>query len=199
MGNERRPEVTGLLGGSYNPIHIGHLALASYLTQWNYVDTVWLTLTPLNPLKDSRGMLPDLKRLDMISIALQGLSRIESCDIELTMPKPNYTINTLDLLSKRYPHRRFKLVIGADNWKIFDRWRDHQRILDEYGVIVYPRPGYPVGNRLVDGMEYVEAPMVDISSTFVRDAIARDKDMTCFLPPGVAKYIADNRLYVKDK
>ncbi|MDE6541182.1 MAG: nicotinate-nucleotide adenylyltransferase [Muribaculaceae bacterium] len=188
-------ETIGLLGGSFNPVHAGHMMLAAYLTQWGVVDKVWLTLSPRNPLKDPAALLPDTKRLAMLAIATKGVARVETCDIELSMPQPSYTINTLDLLARRYPAKRFRLIIGSDNWRIFDQWRDAQRILDDYGVLVYPRPGYPIESGHVDGMEVVHPMMVDISSTQVRDAIARGRDMTCFLPPGVYKYIADNKLY----
>lgn len=188
-------ETIGILGGSFNPIHMGHLMVAEYLIEWGYVDKVWLTLSPLNPLKDAAGLLPDLKRLAMMTLATKGSTDIEPCDIELSMPRPSYTIDTLDLLSKRHKSKRFKLIIGSDNWKIFDQWRDHQRLLDDYGVIVYPRPGYPIDSVYVDGMEVVKAPTVNISSTFVRNAVARNKDVTYFLPPGVFKYIRDNKLY----
>ncbi len=190
-------ETIGLLGGSFNPVHSGHMMLASYLTQWGYVDKVWLTLSPRNPLKDPAGLLPDTRRLAMLTIATKGADRIATCDIELSMPRPNYTINTLDLLARRYPTKRFKLVIGSDNWQIFDRWREAERILEDYGVIVYPRPGFPVDDPNVDGMELVSPITADISSTQVRDAIARGRDMTYFLPPGVYKYIVDNKLYKK--
>lgn len=189
-------ETIGLLGGSFNPVHCGHMMLAAYLTQWDIVDRVWLMLSPRNPLKNPLGLIPDTRRLAMLSIATRGVERVDTCDIELSMPLPSYTINTLDLLASRYPGRRFKLVIGSDNWQVFDRWRDWQRILDEYGVIVYPRPGYPVENH-VDGMETIAPITVNLSSTQVRDAIARGRDMSCFLPPGVYKYIVDNKLYTK--
>ncbi|MDE7459203.1 MAG: nicotinate-nucleotide adenylyltransferase [Muribaculaceae bacterium] len=189
-------EIVGILGGSFNPVHIGHMMLAQYLTQWKYVDRVWLTLSPLNPLKEAAGLIPDMKRLAMITLATKGAVDIETCDIELSMPRPSYTIDTLDLLSKRHKNKRFKLIIGSDNWRIFDKWREHQRILDEYGVLVYPRPGYPIDSVYVDGMEVIEAPTVNISSTFVRDAIIRGRDVSYFLPAGVYKYIRDNRLYM---
>lgn len=185
----------GILGGSFNPVHSGHLMLASFLSQWGYVDKVWLTLSPRNPLKDPGELLPDLKRLDMLNIATRGATDIDICDIELTMPKPSYTINTLDLLASRYPDYRFKLIIGSDNWRIFDRWSQPQRILDDYGVLVYIRPGYPVERDHIAGLEVVHAPMVDISSTFIRQAIARGRDLRYFLPPGVAEYIKENNLY----
>lgn len=189
-------ETIGLLGGSFNPVHCGHMMLAAYLTQWDIVDRVWLMLSPRNPLKNPLGLIPDTRRLAMLSIATRGVERVDTCDIELSMPLPSYTINTLDLLASRYPGRRFKLVIGSDNWQVFDQWRDWQRILDEYGVIVYPRPGYPVEGH-VDGMETIAPITVNLSSTQVRDAIVRGRDMSCFLPPGVYKYIVDNKLYTK--
>lgn len=189
-------ETIGLLGGSFNPVHNGHMMLAAYLTQWDIVDKVWLMLSPRNPLKNPLGLIPDTRRLAMLTMATRGVERVATCDIELSMPVPSYTIDTLDLLASRYPSRRFKLVIGSDNWQVFDQWREGQRILDEYGVIVYPRPGYPVEGH-VDGMETVNPITVNISSTQVRDAIRRGRDMTCFLPPGVYKYIMDNKLYTK--
>ena len=172
-------ETVGILGGSFNPVHIGHMVLASYLTQWGYVDRIWLTLSPRNPLKDPGELLPDL----------------DICDVELSMPKPSYTIRTLDLLRERYPDLRFKLVIGSDNWRIFDQWREAQRILDDYGVIVYLRPGYPVEDEHIIGLEVAHAPMIDLSSTMIRNALAKGRNMNYFLPAGVYKYIVDNKLY----
>ena len=189
----------GILGGSFNPVHAGHMMLASYLSQWGYVDEVWLTLSPRNPLKEPGDLLPDMKRLSMLNIAVKGATKIDICDIELTMPKPSYTINTLELLRERYPDYKFKLIIGSDNWRIFDQWRDAQRILDEFGVIVYLRPGYPVEQRHIVGLAVVDAPMMNVSSTFIRDAIARGRNMNYFLPAGVYKYIIDNKLYQNRK
>ncbi len=188
-------QTVGILGGSFNPVHIGHIILASYMVQWGYVDKVWLTLSPQNPLKDQRGMIPDIKRLAMLTIATRSVKDIEICDIELAMPRPSYTINTLDALTRLHPSKKFKLIIGSDNWRIFNQWRDADRILDEYGVIVYPRPGYPIERMAVDGMEVAHAPMLDLSSTFIRSAIAQGKNCNVFLPHGVFKYIVDNKYY----
>lgn len=193
-------QTIGILGGSFNPVHLGHLMLASYLTQWGYADQVWLTLSPQNPLKSPDSLIPDLKRLTMLNLAIKGAKKIDVCDIELTMPTPSYTVNTLDLLARRYPDKRFRLIIGSDNWAIFDRWHEYRRILDTYGVIVYPRPGYPISReevRATLGVTLVDAPTVNISSTFVRKAIAEGRDMGYFLPSGVAKYITDHKLYIK--
>lgn len=188
----------GILGGSFNPVHIGHMILASYLSQWGYVDEVWLTLSPRNPLKDPSELIPDLRRLAMLNIAVKGSDNIDICDIELSMPRPSYTIRTLELLRERNPDKKFKLIIGSDNWRNFDRWREPQKILDEFGVIVYLRPGYPVAKSNVEGLEIANAPLLDISSTFVRQAISRGRDMNYFLPAGVYKYIKDNKLYVPE-
>lgn len=188
-------ERIGLLGGSFNPVHIGHLMLASFLAQWGYVDKVWLCLSPLNPLKDASQLISDSHRLEMLRLATESVPSVEVCDIELSMPRPSYTINTLEALRERFTDKDFQLVIGSDNWLIFDKWRDSQRILDEFGVIVYPRPGFPIEDSSCPGMKRVDAPMVDLSSTFVREALAQGRDMNIFLPPGVYNYIVDNNLY----
>lgn len=190
-------QVIGILGGSFNPVHIGHLMLASYLSQFGRLDAVWLTLSPLNPLKAaSNELLPDMQRLKMLQIATAEAHGVGVCDIELSMPRPSFTIDTLRLLARRYPRRRFKLIIGSDNWRIFDKWRDYEAILDEFGVIVYPRPGYEIGTPIYESRaEFVNAPMTNLSSTFVRHALAKGGDMNFFLPPGVYRYILDNGLY----
>ena len=195
MGTTER---IGILGGSFKPVHIGHLMIASYLVQWKIVDKVWLNLSPNNPLKDPNGLITDMKRLEMLRIACADMPGLEICDIELTMPRPSYTINTLRLLAKRYPNKRFKLIVGSDNWNAFDQWREGDEILDDYGVIVYPRPGKEVRNKYVDGMDLVQAPSIDLSSTFIRAAIAKGKDMRVYLPNGVYEYIVENQLYKKE-
>jgi len=185
-----------LLGGSFNPVHIGHMVLASYIKQFMGFDEVWLMLSPLNPLKaNTSELIPDIVRLKMLDIAIGDARGIVVNDIELSMPRPSYTINTLRYLSKKYPKHDFKLVIGADNWKIFSQWKDHEDILDDYGVLVYPRPGYPVGTVYDDRVEVIYAPTVDISSTFIRKSIANGKDLNYFLPAGVFDYIKANKLY----
>lgn len=188
-------ECVGIFGGSFNPVHVGHMMLASYLVQYTSLDRVWLTLSPHNPLKQSDALIPDMQRLAMLELAVKDTDGIEICDVELSMPRPSYTINTLDLLKQRYPHKEFRLIIGSDNWNIFGKWKDHERILSDYGVIVYPRQGYPVENISVDGVEFVDAPMFTVSSTFIRDAVKNGCDMNFFLPQGVYKYIMTNKLY----
>lgn len=186
----------GIFGGSFNPVHIGHLMLASYMQQFGGFDEVWLMLSPLNPLKSNpEELIPDITRLRMLELAIGDTPGIAVNDIELSMPRPSYTINTLRYLSKRYPRHNFKLIIGSDNWKRFGEWKESEEIIENYGVVIYPRPGYPVGTIYDAGVEVVNAPVADISSTFIRRGIARGKDMRFFLPQGVYDYIKTHQLY----
>ncbi len=187
----------GILGGSFNPIHIGHLILADYITQFTDVDQVWFMLSPLNPLKQNpEELIADDIRLEMLNIATTDTPRYKACDIELSMPRPSYTINSLQHLSEIYPDYKFSLIIGADNWAIFPQWREHEKIINCFTPIIYPRPGYSVDiATLPDGVRLINAPMLEISSTFLRQAIASGKDMTNFMPNGVARYIKEQKLY----
>lgn len=186
----------GLFGGSFNPVHVGHLRLAQHLRQSGVLDAVWLTLSPQNPLKDTDLLVDDFHRLAMLRLAVADYSDIEVCDVELSMPRPSYTINTLDLLSSRFPDCRFRLIIGSDNWLTFDRWRESERIIADYGVIVYPRPGYEIQLPIEkDNVEIVSAPMTDVSSTMLRRAISTGEPVDDLLPASVIKYIKTNKLY----
>ncbi len=188
-------KVVGIFGGSFNPVHKGHVMLAKFLSQSQYLDEVWLTLSPQNPFKASSDLLDDKHRLAMLHLATKGIEGGEVCDIELSMPRPSYTINTLEALSQQYPKYEFRLVIGGDNWNVFDRWKDYQRIIDEFGVVVYPRPGYELKPIQDKNVVTVEAPLADISSTEIRNAIAKDIDVSAMLPQRVWNYIKENKLY----
>lgn len=195
MESEKR-QLIGLLGGSFNPVHIGHTMLASFLAQFTPLSEVWMVLSPRNPLKAHPDkLIDDLLRLRMLEIAANETPGVDLCDIELSMPRPSYTINTLRLLARRYPRKQFRLIIGSDNWRNFDQWRDHEEIIRNYGVVIYPRPGYELGPIYDENVEVVNAPQCQISSSFIRNGIARGKDMNVFLPPGVYRYIKDNNLY----
>ena len=187
--------VTGILGGSFNPVHSGHLMLASYIAQFGDVDKVNLVLSPCNPLKQGNVMASDSDRFNMLRLACADSDLVEANDIELSMPRPSYTIDTLARLAKENPDCRFKLIIGSDNWAIFNRWRASEEILDRFGVIVYPRRGYPMDKVSDPRVEIVDAPMIDISSTFIRKSIADGKDMNFFLPQSVYEYISQHQLY----
>lgn len=180
----------GIFGGSFNPVHNGHTALAKALVDTGVVDQVWLTLSPLNPLKaNPEELVPDSMRLEMLRLAANDVPGLEVCDIELSLPRPSYTINTLHALSALYPHTCFRLVIGSDNMLIFDKWKDHDEIMSHYSPIVYPRPGYPCDNAL-------PLPVSDISSTLVRAKIRNGQSVKGLINPAVENYIRQHGLYL---
>ncbi|MDE6650860.1 MAG: nicotinate-nucleotide adenylyltransferase [Paramuribaculum sp.] len=192
-------KTVGLYGGSFNPVHVGHLIVASYIAQWSDIDEVWLMLSPLNPFKvQDRELLPIQPREDMLRLAVNNNCFLDICDEQLNMPVPSYTVDTLDSLSKTHPDISFRCIIGSDSWSGFTGWKEWERIISDYGVIIYPRPGYPVDDKsLPEGVIIVNAPSVDISSTFIRRAIAEGKDVDYFVPEAVNRYIKSNNLYKK--
>lgn len=189
----------GILGGSFNPIHIGHCILASYIRQNSLeIDEVWMNISPQNPLKQEIDTDYDRHRVQMVKLATDGRTGLKICDIEFSLPKPSYTIRTLDELSEQYPEHRFSLIIGSDNWFCFDKWKESERIIEEYGVIVYPRPGYPLEKFSESkNVTFVNAPQIDISSTMIRQSIKHGMSLDFFLPDKVLDYIKKNKLYTE--
>lgn len=183
--------------GSFNPIHNGHIALAEYLVDRQIVDEVWVIITPQNPLKPSDTLINDNLRLQMARLALEGRKGIVVSDVEIHLPKPSYTIDTLRFLQSQYPLYGFCLLIGQDNVAIFDKWKSYRQILHDFRVLVYPRNvatttehlKYPEMQLLTD------APTVDISSTDIRNRVKSGLPITGLLPDAVAEFIAEHRLY----
>ena len=186
----------GIFSGSFNPIHMGHVMLASYFVEYTSFDEVWILVSPHNPLRKRTSESHDTHRCAMVKIAIEKMPKVKFNDIEFTLPQPSYTINTLDALHDKYPQHDFSLIIGADNWLIFDRWYESQRIINDYRVCIYPRKDYEIDrSSLPTRVEYIEAPMIEISSTWIREGIANEKDLSMFLPQGVYKYIQEHLLY----
>lgn len=174
---------TGIFGGSFNPIHIGHLALANYLCEYEELDELWFMITPRNPLKKQAELIPDSFRLELARLAIKNYDKFKASDFEFSLPQPSYTIHTLDALKKSYPDREFHLIMGADNWQLFHRWKESDRILRENKILVYPRSGSTViPDTLPSNVKLVNAPLMEVSSTFIRNAIIEGKDIRCFLP-----------------
>lgn len=195
--NNLRNKRIGIYSGSFNPIHIGHQKLANYLIENKIVDEVWLVVSPCNPLKHQSELIDEYIRLDMLMLAIQGQSRIKVSDIEFTMPIPSYTIDTLHQLSTQYPENQFYLIIGSDNALVFDQWKKYQQLLEEYPVLVYPRTGYDfkeIANKYPQ-MQLLSSPIYDISSTQIRECIAKKKDISQWLHPSVLQFIKENHLY----
>lgn len=186
-----------VMGGSYNPVHIGHMLLADYMVQFLGFDETWMMLSPRNPLKQDAGdMAPDASRLEMLKIACRDTRHVKPCDVELSLPRPSYSITSLTRLQEQHPDCSFRFLIGSDNWLSFSRWREPQQILDRFKPIVYMRPGYPVDEKtLPEGVTLVREPVFEISSTFIRRGIASGRDMRLYLPEGVWQYITEHNLY----
>ena len=186
----------GLFFGSFNPVHNGHLMLANYIVEYTDLDSIWFVVSPQNPFKEENSLLQDFHRRDMLKMAVGNDSRFEVCDIEFNMPKPSYTIDTLTRLTELYPNVDFYLICGMDNLVSFDKWKDYQCILDNYNIIVYPRNNYD-GGEFVNhkSVHIINAPEIEISSTFIRNAVAENKDVRYFMPEKSYKYMIDMNFY----
>lgn len=180
----------GIYSGSFNPIHIGHLALANYLCEFEGLDQLWFLVSPRNPFKQGQELMPDVFRLELVQLAIDGYPKFRASDFEFHLPRPSYTIHTLDKLKAAYPQHVFCLIIGSDNWLSFPRWHQSERLLSENPIIIYPRPGYPVDEAaLPSNVRLVASPVFEVSSTFIRQALSEGKDVRFFLPPGVGERI----------
>ena len=187
----------GIFSGSFNPIHVGHMILANYMQQFTYLDEVWIVVTPQNPLKKLSELLNDDLRLAMTKLATDNYDNLKVCDIEFKMPIPSYTIDTLHQLSSQYTDCEFTLIIGGDNWENFHKWKDYQNILKKYKIIIYPRLGdnIEIEERYKDTVMLVRAPIVEVSSTFIRNSLHEGKEVRAFVPEKVYEFIVENNLY----
>lgn len=190
----------GIFSGSFNPVHTGHLIIANYLCEFEDLDEIWFVVSPQNPIKLRSSLLTDSHRVAMVKEAIRENRKFKYCDIEFSLPAPSYTVRTLRTLREKYPEHEFCLIIGADNWLIFDRWRDYQEILDNHSIFIYPRLGYKIDpDRSLHGksIQITQSPIIEISSTFIRKGIAEGKNMNYYVPSNVYRYIVSNRLYQK--
>ena len=189
-------KIIGLLFGSFNPVHSGHLMLAQYLVEFSELEEVWFVVSPQNPFKKKKTLLNDHHRDEMVRIALEDNDRFEVSNIEFRMPKPSYTIDTLTHLSEKYPGNDFRLICGTDILPTFHKWKNYEQIIDNYNIMVYNRPGdwqHPYENH--PSFQFINAPLFDISSSFIRKAIKEKKNLRYFLPDNVYKYILEMHFY----
>jgi len=186
----------GLYFGSFNPIHNGHIAIANYLLETGKVDEVWFVVSPQSPFKQENSLLDDDHRYEMVLLAIENNKRLRACNIEFSLPKPSYTINTLKELHKKYPTKNFALIMGADNLESFHKWKNFEEIIDNHCIYVYPRSNVDEGNvSKHPSVCRIDAPLLDISSTTIREFIRSGKDVGQFLQVEVLKYINNNGFY----
>lgn len=179
---------TGIYSGSFNPIHIGHLALANWLCEFGGMDEIWFLVTPHNPLKKRDELMDDNLRYQMVKAAVGDYSKFKASDFEFNLPNPTYTITTLRSLQQAHPDRDFHLIIGADNWASIEQWKDYQALLSEFPILIYPRKGFDI--RIPEHYSHirqVDAPLIEISSTFIRQALNTGKDVRFFIPEAIRK------------
>lgn len=187
----------GLFFGSFNPIHIGHLAILNYAAEFCDFDEVWMVVSPQNPLKDETTLASENDRIAMVKLALEPLNLpVKICDIEFRLAKPSYTIRTLEALDAEYTDCKFSIIMGADSLADIELWREYSKILDSYKVYVYPRLGCDAKSLCAKyNAVFIDAPIMEISSTFVRKNIAKAKNMNAFISPEISEYIKKNNLY----
>lgn len=190
----------GLYFGTFNPIHIGHLIIANHLAEHSELDQIWLVVTPHNPHKIKSSLLEDYHRLQMVHLATEDYPKIKPSDIEFKLPQPNYTINTLTHLTEKYPQHHFSLIMGEDNLASLHKWKNHEVLLQNHEIFVYPRlqvqeinPEYLQHPKI----HWVDAPVMEISATFIRENIKNNKNCQPLLPQKVWEYVAHNLFYKK--
>ncbi len=187
----------GLFFGSFNPIHIGHLIVANVMANSPDCEQIWFVVSPQNPFKKSKTLLHEQDRYDMVAQAIGDNPKLKVSDIEFSMPKPSYTIDTLAWLSEKYPQHSFKLIIGEDNLAQFANWKNHDKILEYYGLLVYPRPkAEPHNFAKHPKVKFIEAPLLDISATFIRNQIQAGKSIKYMVPEVVEGFIIHRKLYL---
>jgi nicotinate-nucleotide adenylyltransferase len=187
---------TGLFFGSFNPIHNGHLIIAGYMAEFTELKEVWFIVSPHNPLKEKSTLLEDHHRLAMANIAVEDDPRFRASNIEFHLPKPSYTIDTLTYLSEKYPQKEFVLIAGSDNLPSLHKWKNYEQLLEQYHFYIYPRPDV-AKSRFDDHphIHFTEAPLIEISSSFIRKGISEGKNMRHFLPDRVWTYIEEMHFY----
>lgn len=193
----------GLYFGTFNPIHVGHLIIANHLAEFSDLEQIWMMVTPHNPLKKKSTLLDDYHRLEMVHLATANYPKIKPSDFEFKLPQPNYTVNTLAHLQEKFPQHAFALIMGEDNLNSLQKWKNFEVILQNHKLYVYPRissepkPELSFLKEFDAKIHIIEAPIVEISSTFIRNAIKNKKNVNPMLPEKVAAFIEHNLFYKK--
>lgn len=189
----------GLFFGSFNPIHIGHLIIANHLVEHSALDELWLVVTPQNPFKEKQSLLNNHLRLEMVHLAIADYPKLRASDIEFHLPQPNYTIHTLAYLEEKYPKLHFALIMGEDNLKSLHKWKNYEQILSNYPIYVYPRLSEGTVSEALtshSNIQYVRAPIVELSATFIREEIKKKQNVRPLLPESVWQHIDKLGLYL---
>lgn len=186
----------GLYFGSFNPVHHGHLIIANHIAENCALDKVWFVVSPQNPLKESKSLLNEYHRLHLVSLAIKDSPKLRVSDIEFRLPKPSYTIDTLTYLLEQFPQKTFSIIMGSDSFQNIHRWKNYELLIKNYPIIVYQRPAFEIKETHGANLEIVKAPMLDISSTYLREQIKNKKSIRYLTPDLVCDYITESRYYL---
>ena len=185
----------GLYFGSFNPIHVGHLIIASYARQTTSLQQVWMVVSPHNPLKQSASLLNEYHRLHLVKLATEEDLNLKVTDVEFHLPKPSYTVHTLAYLQEKYPQHQFSIIMGSDSFTNLPKWKNYQHILSNHKIYIFNRPGFEVTDHLGGTIEILNAPLLQISATEIRAMIKKGLSIRYMVPEKPAKEIEDNRYY----
>ncbi|MBO7054327.1 MAG: nicotinate-nucleotide adenylyltransferase [Bacteroidales bacterium] len=187
----------GLYFGSFNPIHVGHVVIANYILETTAIDELWFVISPQNPLKEKSTLLDDYQRLRMVELAIDDFPHLRASSVEFSLPQPSYTIQTLAHLCDKYPHHTFSLIMGGDNIQSIHKWKNYQRIIENYKIYVYPRPEFVMPPDLEGNpnIEIVNAPLMEISSSMIREWIKQGRNVQGFMPSSAWQYLDEMNFY----
>ena len=187
---------TGLFFGSFNPVHVGHMIIADHIVQCTDLKQVWMVVSPHNPLKVKQSLARDHDRLHLVELAIGDNPNLKASNVEFSLPVPSYTVDTLAHLHEKYPGRKFCLIMGADNLETIDKWKNYHYLLENYEIYVYNRPGYTVsGYEDYPNIYFVNAPLLDISATFIRERLRTGKSVQYLVPDKVYEYLQHSSMY----
>lgn len=186
----------GLYFGSFNPIHVGHLIIANHMVHHTEMEQLWMVVTPHNPHKQKKTLADNYDRLHIVNIAIENNPKLRSSSIEFNLPQPSYTIDTLTYLKEKYPHHEFSLIMGGDNLATLHRWKNYEQIVDNYTIYVYKRPSCEIPELAShDNIKLLDAPLLDISSSYIRQLIKESRSFQYLVPDVVHKYLLENPIY----
>ena len=185
----------GLFFGSFNPIHVGHLIIGNYFINSGIVDELWFVVSPQNPFKNSAGLLHQQHRFNLVKLAIEGESKLKASNIEFKLPKPSYTINTLTYLSEKYPSHKYHIVMGSDGFQNLNKWKNAAAIIKEYPILIYRRPGFEITETHGASIQVLDAPLLEISSTRIRELIRKKKSIRYLVTDDVKNEIEINNYY----
>jgi nicotinate-nucleotide adenylyltransferase len=192
---DKRKKV-GLFFGSFNPVHVGHMIIANFMVVNGSVEEVWMVVSPHNPLKDKASLANDHDRLHLVNLAIGHNVKIKASNIEFSLPKPSYTIDTLTYLVEKHPSYDFNLIMGGDNLATIDKWKNYEKLLAEFKVLVYSRPNYDLSTKIkYANVTIVEAPLLDISASYIRECLRQKKSIQYLVPDEVFKYLENSSMY----